>query len=496
MASPQDFSDRRSRLTPAQRALLEKRLRTAGQAQPEEDAAAAITPRPDRGPAPLSFAQNRLWHFAERHPASPAYNVYHGVGLRGPLDVALLAAGVRAVVERHEAFRTRFIRRPNGILAVAEPELVPASLPVIDLGGLPAAPAREAEALRTVLELTAPCFDLLNGPPLRTALLRLGGAEHVLIVAVHHIVIDGWTLALFVRELAGAYEALAAGRAPSPAAAPLQYADFAAWQRRRVEEGALALDLAWWKRHLAGAPREGLAWPPRSQGPAGRSTQLLGSEAADALRTLAQRERVTPFITLLAGLKAVLHLHTGQEDLIVATPVALRDRPEAAGIAGLLLNLLPLRTGISGDPSFLDLLHRVRDTCLGAFAHREAPLEWLAEKLLPEGGAGATPWIRVLFNMPSGEAGHSDPLKAGGIEVQPLLTGEMGAELDLTFYAREMAAGIRLDLGFNANLLAPGESGRLLESFAALLAEVAAHPERRLSELAGVPLAPMGLEAV
>ena len=495
MASPQDLSERRSRLTPAQRELLEKRLRSAGQAPPEDDAAAAIAPRPGRGPAPLSYAQARLWGFAERHPASPAYNVYHGVGLRGPLDVAALAAGVRAVVERHEVFRTRFVRSPEGIMAVAEPDLVPAALPLIDLSGLPAAPAREAEGLRTVLELAAPCFDLENGPPLRRALLRLGGAEHVLIVAVHHIVIDGWTLALFVRELAGAYEALSAGHAPSPAAPPLQYADFAGWQRRRAEEGTLAADLAWWKRHLAGAPREGLAWPPRPRGPAGRSMLMLGAGVSDALRALAQRERVTPFIILLAGLKAVLYRQTGQEDLIVGTPVALRDRPEAAGIAGMLLNLLALRTGLSGDPSFLDLLHRVRDTCLGAFAHREAPLEWLAGKLLPDGGTGATPWIRVLFNMPSGEAGHSDPLKAGGLEVQPLLTGEMGAEFDLTFYARELAAGIRLDLGFNAGLLAPGESGRLLEGFAALLAEVAAHPERRLSEIDGVLLAPAGLEA-
>src|SRR5829696_900004 len=301
MASPQDLSERRSRLTPAQRELLEKRLRTAGQAPPEDDAAAAIAPRSGRGPAPLSFAQARLWRFAERHPASPAYNVYHGVGLRGPLDVAALAAGVRAVVERHEVFRTRFVRSPEGIMAVAEPDLVPAALPLIDLSGLPAAPAREAEGLRTVLELAAPCFDLENGPPLRRALLRLGGAEHVLIVAVHHIMIDGWTLALFVRELAGAYEALSAGHAPSPAPAPLQYADFAGWQRRRAEEGTLAADLAWWKRHLAGAPREGLAWPPRPRGPAGRSMLMLGAGVSDALRALAQRERVTPFILLLAG---------------------------------------------------------------------------------------------------------------------------------------------------------------------------------------------------
>jgi hypothetical protein len=165
---------------------------------------------------------------------------------------------------------------------------------------------------------------------------------------------------------------------------------------------------------------------------------------------------------------------------------------------GMLLNLLALRTDLSGDPTFLGVLHRVRDTFLGAFSHREAPIEWLAAKLVPESGPEApTPWLRVLFNMPSGEAGHSEPMRAGsaeGIEVQPLLTGEMGGELDLTFYARELPAGIRLDLGYNANLLAPGEAGRLLEGFAVLLGEVSAQPERRLSELSGVPLAPAASE--
>ena len=497
MSKPQDLADRRSRLTPAQRALLEKRLRPAGQAEAaEQEARASIVPREDRGaPAPLSFAQERLWRFAQREPASAASNVYHAIGLKGPLDLATLTAAVRAVFTRHEVLRTRFVQGPEGLRAVADPDLVPASVPLADLSALPPASFREAEGLRTVVEFAAPLFDLPAGPPARIMLLRLGAAEHVLVIAVHHIIIDGWTLALFAREVAGACEALAAGRAPEPAFAPLQYADFAAWQRRRVEEGALTTGLAWWRKHLAGAPREGLAWPSRPQAPAGRSTLLLNAELSDALRALAQRERVTPFITLLAGLKTLLHLKTGQRDLIVATPVALRDRPEASGIMGLLLNLLALRTDLSGDPAFLGVLHRVRDTFLGAFSHREAPIEWLAAKLVPESGPEAPmPWLRVLFNMPSGEAGHSEPMRAGGIEVQPLLTGEMGGELDLTFYARELPAGIRLDLGYNANLLAPGEAGRLLEGFAVLLGEVSAQPERRLSELSGVPLAPAALE--
>ncbi len=174
--------------------------------------------------------------------------------------------------------------------------------------------------------------------------------------------------------------------------------------------------------------------------------------------------------------------------------MALRARPEAAGIFGYLLNVLPLRADLSGDPSFLGVLQRVRESFLGALAHRLAPIEWLAEELLPGHDPGVLPWVNVLFNMPSGETGHVDPLRAGDVEVLPLLTGELGSEIDLVLYAREVAGGIRLDLGFNANLFAPGEAARLLEGFAALLGEAVVRPDRRLSDLAGAILAPAGSE--
>ncbi|HEV2846884.1 MAG TPA: condensation domain-containing protein [Thermoanaerobaculia bacterium] len=492
MSTPRDLSERRARLTPAQRALLEKRLRSGGVPAAEAEKDESIAPRQDRGPAPASFGQRRLFHFAAARPASIDYNVYYAVGLRGPLDRAALARGVRAVVERHEALHTRFELAEDGkVMAVAAPDLLPSSLPLIDLGGLTDPAARDAEAMRVVIEFASPLFDLRRGPLFRTVLLRRAEGENSLLVSVHHAVIDGWSLSILTRDLAEAY---AAGGAEPSSERPLQAADFALWERRRIREGALAGSLSWWREHLAGAPPMGIAWPGRPQAAAGRSMLRLDAELVQSLKALAQRERVTLFITLLAGFKAWLRHRTGQTDLIVGTPMALRARPEAAGISGFLLNVLPLRTDLAGDPTFLELLHRVRDTFLGALSHRAAPIEWLAEEFLHGHAPGALPWVNVLFNMPSGEAGHVEPLTAGDLEFLPLLTGEMGSEPDLTFYAREVAGGMRLDLGFNANLFAPAEAGSLLEGLAALLEEAASCPDRRLSELAGVVLTPAGSE--
>lgn len=490
MSKLQDLSERRARLTPAQRALLEKKLRSGGGplAAPEE----GIVPRPNREPAPASFGERRLFHFASTQSASTAYNVYYAIGFRGPLDLEILARSVRSVVERHESLHTRYDLAESGeVVAVVSPDLIPASLPLIDLSRLADQGGREAEGVRVLLELTAGAFDLRREPALRIALLRSSPGEHSLLVAVHHVAIDGWTLSLFTRDLAAAY---AAGGSDTSSERPLQAADFAAWQRREIRGGALGESLSWWREHLKGAPARGLAWPGRPQAAGGRATMRLEPELVERLRALAQRERATLFMMLLAGLKTVLFQWTGQTDVTLGTPMALRARPEAAGISGFLLNVLPLRTDLAGDPAFLQVLQRVRGTFLGALAHRAAPVEWLAEELLPGHPPGALPWVNVLFNMPSGEAGHADPLVARGVEILPLLTGEMGFELDLTLYAREVAGGIRLDLGFNANLFAPAEAGSLLEGLAALLGAAASCPERRLSELAGIVLSPAGSE--
>ena len=478
-----DLEGRRSRLTPAQRALFEKRLRSGLTApDPAAEAAPAIPRRPEGGPGPLSFAQERLWHFAARHPGSADHNVYHGMSFAGALDLPALAASVRAVVERHEALHTRFEAREGGVVAVVAPDLLP-PLALADLSALADPSRRDAEALHLVSELVSAPFDLARGPLVRTLLLRTGPREHALILGVHHIVIDGWSLAVFGRDLATAYEAFASGRPPAFPAV-LQAGDFACWQRDQVATGALDPELGWWRRHLAGAPAEGLGWPARPLALPGRSSYDLDPSFAQMLKTFAQTQRATLFMTILAGLLALLNRHTGEEDLVVGTPMALRGRPETADLVGVLLNLLPLRTDLAGDPPFSDLLERVRGTALGAFAHRHVPFERLAEELAPGRDPGSTPWVRVFFNMPTGGTGHPEPIRSGGLAVQPLLTGEVGSEFDLTFYAREYEQGIRLDLGYKAELLTPAEAGALLAELAILLREAGNHPERRLSELA------------
>ncbi|HEX4965435.1 MAG TPA: condensation domain-containing protein [Thermoanaerobaculia bacterium] len=495
MADSQDLAQRRSRLTPAQRALLQKRLSggpAAGGAGGEGEGW-RITPRDNRGPAPLSYGESRLWHFVRQRPRSAAFNVYHAVSFMGLLNLAALAASLRAVIARHEVLWSHFSLEDGEPAAQPDPALLPTVLPVIDLSALSQGD-QATEALRVVAELAAPGFESGQGPLLRTALVHTAAVEHALFFALHHLVTDGWSLGLLVAELATVYGELAAGR-PLPALRPpLQAADFAVWQRRRIAEGALDADLAWWREHLAGASPEPFAWPARPGAPAGSHGRMLGEGLAEALKALAQRERVTLFVALLAGLQVLLWSETGGAEVIIGTPVALRGGPEAAGISGFLLNLLPLRLGLAGDLAFGELLRRARDVFLGAFTHREAPVEWLARELLPSHDPGSAPWITVLFNMPLGGAGHAEPLRAGGVDFEPILTGETGFELDLTFYAREVPGGIRLDLSYNANVLAPGEPERLLEGLAALLEGAAAHPERRLSELVGGVVAPLAVK--
>jgi hypothetical protein len=507
-AASADRAERRSRLSAAQRELLERRLARGAAVA----AGAAVRPRPaelsGRGEA-LSFAQHRLWRLAYRAPRSTAYNVYHGVRFAGRLEPRALASALGRLVARHEALRTRFPDTDQGPVAVVGPApAAPPTLPLVDLAGLAEGQARQS-CERALADQAERPFDLARGPLLRAVLLRTGAAEHVLLLIVHHIVIDGWSLTVLVRDLVALYAALAgesggpfaAAEPPPPA---LQAGDFARWQREQLLGGELDEDLAWWRRRLAGAAPGGLRWPPllpaatpalpagrpppdRDAGrvPGGRSCLRLDARASAALKALARRERVTLFVVVLAAWKALLHRHGGEDDVLVGTPVALRDRPETAELVGFLLNLLVLRTDLGGDPPFVELLRRVRETTLEALSRQRVPFECLAAEVAGAGGEELpVPWIRGLFNMPMGEAAHAAPLRLPELEVEPALTGEMGTEFDWTFYTRESDGAIQFDLGYSPGLFTPGAAEALLAELAALLEQVASDPGLRLSRLA------------
>jgi hypothetical protein len=546
---------RLDRLSPERRALLAKRLRglAAGLAAgagdgPEPGAAASapggggepLAPRaasPAGGGEPLSPAQLRLWRVVQAEPRRALYNLFHVVRLSGRLRYPALAAALAHLVARHEALRMRFVESAAGPEVRIDPAHEPASgpgtaaasgivaapLPRIDLGALAEPRARRA-AERALAELAERRFDLARGPLLRAALLRVAPAEHALVLVVHHIVIDAWSLTVLVRELAAAYAAASAGAprgaagdvavrrdsgpaaaataarrepSPSPVASPpaLQAGDFTAWQARRLRAGEVDGEVAWWRQRLAGAPAGGMQWPlrgrPEAAGAAGgRASLVLDAAWAAPLRELARRERVTLFVLALAAWKALLLHRGGERDVLVGTVMAWRGRPETAGLVGLLLNHLVLRTDLGGDPTFVELLGRVRETAFEAFAHEQVPFEHLAAALLPAaGGAGLppAPWIRGVVNMPLGEAAHAAPLSAAGLEIAPVLTGETGSELDWTLHAREDDGGIRFDFGHAPGLFAPGEAAALLDELGALLAAAAADPRLRLSLLTPAP---------
>ena len=346
-------------LPPKRRALLKALLQ-------EEGVSSSSTPTISRRnadePVPLSFAQQRLWFLDQFQPGSPVYNIPAALRITAPLNAFALEQSLNEIVRRHEALRTTFAAVDGRPVQVIAPALrVP--LPVTDLRGLPQT-ERETEATRLATQEAQHPFDLARGPLVRATLLRLGAGDHVLLLTMHHIVSDGWSMGVFFRELAVLYEAYATGK-PSPLPElPVQYADFAQWQRQWLQGEVLAAHLTYWKQHLAGAP-EVLELPTDRPRPAVQSFRgatypfTLPPALSTALKTLSQREGVTLFMTLLAAFKTLLHRYTGQGDLVVGAPIANRTRAEIEGLIGFFVNTLVLRTDLSGNPRFGELLGRV-----------------------------------------------------------------------------------------------------------------------------------------
>ncbi|HEX3526198.1 MAG TPA: amino acid adenylation domain-containing protein [Thermoanaerobaculia bacterium] len=462
------------------RELLDAVLRQRG----VDPASLPILPRPEcpDGTAPLSLAQERLWVAERLEPGRPTYNEAYAICFTGALSPAALAAALRETARRHDALRTGFASHGGQPVQVISPAAV-LSLPVTDLAAL--APAeREAAAGRCEREMAERPFDLQRGPLVRALLLRCGGQEHRLILVLHHIICDATSIEILVGELVALHSAFARG-AGSPLPAPqLQYADFAAWQRER-QAPVLARQLAAWKERLAGAPTvlELPADRPRTDGRSGHGAALsapLPAPLSRAVKALAQAEQATLFMTLLAAFQVLVAKSTGRLDFLLGSPIAGRTRPEVREMLGFFVNTLAIRADLAGDPTFREVLGRVRRTVAAAYDHQDVPFGRLVEEMRPERAASHAPLVQVLFLLQK----PGVRLETGAdLDFSMRRIATATAKFELTFLARDSGEEIVCGVEYDSDLFLAATMARFLERYRVLLEAVVADPEVRLSDL-------------
>jgi amino acid adenylation domain-containing protein len=453
-------------------------------------------PRPDN--LSLSFAQQRLWFLDQLVLNSALYNIPQALRLKGQLNVAALEQSLNDIVQRHESLRTTFVAIDGQPFQVIAPILrVP--LPAIDLRSLPHR-EREAVAQNQLIEAAQQPFDLAQGSLFRCHLWRVDDADYILLLTMHHIVSDGWSIGVLIQELATLYEAYVLHQpSPLPKLA-IQYADFAQWQRHWQQQNSLEQQLAYWKQQLAGAPAV-LELPTDYPRPAvqtfrgGVQTFLLPAALNSSIEALSQQIGVTPFMTLLAAFQILLYRYTRQPDVVVGSPIANRHRAEVEALIGFFINTLVLRTDLSGNPTILDVLKRVKEVALDAYAHQDLPFEQLVEALQPARNLSHTPLFQVMFVL---QNAPTPALELVGLTLHSLQL-ENGARLDLTVAAESAEQGLaQFDLTlsleyteqgllgiweYNAELFNAETIARMAGHYQTLLEGMVAHPEHRLSEL-------------
>jgi amino acid adenylation domain-containing protein len=441
-----------------------------------------IRPIPHTTPPPLAFAQQRLWFLDQYEPASAAYNICSALRLVGQLDLAALAQSFSTITQRHAALRTRIglvDSQPVQLIAPAAPR----TLPLLDLQALPA--ARQQPTLHQLgAALAQQPFDLARGPLLRLYLLRLHPTEHVLLLNVHHIVADGWSVGVFVRELAALYPACLA-HAPSPLPAlPIQYADYALWQRQWLRGAVLERQLAYWRTQLAAAPELELPTdyprPPRQTFHGTQQVSQLSAELSAGLAGLGHQLGITPFMLLLTAWQALLARYSGQDDFVIGTPIAGRTRGELEDVIGLFVNTLALRSRLAGNPRVRDVLAQVRSQTLDAFSHQDVPFEQVLEALQLTRDLRRPPLFQVMFTL---QNVPQTVLELPGLRLQSLEFPTNTAKFELALTIMERAEGLHLRMEYNTDLFAATTITRMLGQYAAVLAGIAANPALRLAEL-------------
>ncbi len=444
----------------------------------EESVSAALRLAPRApGLAPvLSFAQQRLWVLQQLEPASPAYNITTAVRWRGPLDRTAFEAALNDVVARHEVLRTAFPAEDGRAVARVHPELA------VRVAWREGGGAAKDEAARP--------FDLASAPLLRLAVATAGPEEHVITLTLHHILADAWSMEVFVRELGEAYQVRRQGRAPAWPALPVQYADFAAWQREWLGSGVRAAQLAYWRQQLAQPPVLSLPTdrtrPAQADSAGATHGFTLPDDVVAGVRRLAQEEEATVFMVLLAAFQALLHRHAGQDDLVVGVPAAGRTRREVEPLIGFFVNTLVLRADFSGRPDFRTLLRQVKRTAIDAFAHQDVPFEDLVQELQPGRHACENPLFQVMFSM---QGATRESLAAAEVTLEPVRAETRVAKFDLLLACEETPAGIAGGIEYRTALFEAATIARWAARFVELLRDAVQAPATPVAWLKLLPVA-------
>ncbi|MBE9178530.1 amino acid adenylation domain-containing protein [Oculatella sp. LEGE 06141] len=442
----------------------------------------SIQPVARSQPIPLSFAQQRLWFFDQLQPGSAAYTIAFAVRLTGLLQVPILSQALTEIVCRHETLRTTFATvQGEPAQVIANPSAV--SVPLVDIQGLPSSQQNQ-EVSRLVANLAEQPFHLATGPLFRVLLLRLNDTHHVVALTLHHSIADGWSTDVLMREFATLYEAFLTG-SPSPLPPlPIQYADFAIWQRQRLQGNGLEQQRAYWQQQLAGS-LPALQLPSDRPRPAVQTfrgaTQsfAVSQELTNSLKHLSQQENATLFMLLLAAFKTLLWRYTGQDDVLVGSPIVNRPRSELENLIGFFVNTLVLRTDLSGNPRFRSLLQRVRDVTLGAYAHQDLPFEQVVEMLTSERSLSYHPLFQVMFVLQA----PAQPFTLQELTLSPIPYKTHTTKFDLTLSLTETEMGLKGNVEYSTDLFNADTIVRLIHHFQLLLAGIVQHPDQPLSDL-------------
>ncbi len=439
------------------------------------------------GDLPLSFAQQRLWFLDQLEPGKSTYNIPAAIRLTGSLNIVALEQSLNETVRRHETLRTTFtISKGLPVQVIVDPNEEGADwlLQVVDLQEMPQVEQTAEVQRRTVEEAQQP-FNLARGPLVRATLLRLGKEEHVLLLTMHHIVSDGWSVGVLVRELGQLYQAFADGQIALLPALPIQYADFAIWQRQWLQGEVLEAQLSYWKKQLGGTlpvldlPSDRVR-PPLQSFRGARHIVQFPAMLNQKLQRLGQRERVTLFMTMLAAFKVLLYRYTGQEDVIVGSPIANRNQVEIEGLIGFFVNMLVLRTDLSGNPTFRELLSRVREVALGAYTHSDFPFEKLVEELQSQRDLSRSPLFQVAFVL---QNTPEEVIELPELKLSTLSAESGTAHFDLSLFLSKSSEGLRGVFEYNTDLFEKETIERLSKHYRTLLEGIVADPEQCLADL-------------